>query len=173
MTDYPLWQLVYQSTVFLSRSSTVIFRIPPLPARLIPLPSLVQVVVLATAITESTRSIFTSAVGPGYAIGACFLLIALEGLCGGLAYCNVYLRVGLIEEQDEETVSRGEVLARREFRIACVGFADTLGILAARWAGCISCLIDTVTADLLASRPCSLISSWLEPTLCSCEFIGG
>jgi battenin len=136
---------------------------------------LVQVIVLATAILESTRSLFTSAVGPGYAIGACFLLIALEGLCGGLAYCNVYLRVGLIEEEDEETVSRGEVLARREFRIACVGFADTLGILAARWAGYVFPQFRVlVIRALLTCSPClsSLVSSWLEPTLCSCESIG-
>lgn len=44
---------------------------------------------------------------------------------------NAYLRVGLIEE-DDNVLNRGEVLARREFRMACVGFADTLGILAAR-----------------------------------------
>ena len=58
------------------------------------------------------------------------MLITLEGLFGGTAYVNAYLRVGLIEDKDD-TLDRGTVLAR-EFRMACVGFADTLGILAAR-----------------------------------------
>lgn len=91
---------------------------------------------------ESTHQVFTSLFGPAYAIGACAILIALEGLFGGTAYVNAYLRVGLIEEK-EDMIDRGTTLARREFRMACVGFADTLGILVA-----------------------SLVSSWLEPTLC-------
>lgn len=44
---------------------------------------------------------------------------------------NAYLRVGLIEDKDD-ALDKGAILARREFRMACVGFADTLGILAAR-----------------------------------------
>ena len=96
-----------------------------------PLPSLLQFCVLIIGLVESTHQIFTSLFGPAYAIGACTVLIALEGLFGGTAYVNAYLRVGLIEE-DNDVLNRGEVLARREFRMACVGFADTLGILAAR-----------------------------------------
>lgn len=123
-----------QTFVFFSRSSSVIFKIPALPPRLIPLPSVAQAFVLLIAILESTQSIFSNAFGT-YAIGACFLLIAIEGLCGGLAYVNVFLRIGLLEDeagQEGEVLERKEILARREFRIACVGFADTLGILAAR-----------------------------------------
>jgi battenin len=131
--DYPLWQLVYQTFVFFSRSSSVIFHAPPLPRQLIFLPSLLQLGVLLVALSESAGSIFTTFLGPGYAIGACFLLVAAEGLFGGLAYLNVFLRVGQIEDADEtQALDRKEILARREFRIACVGFADTLGIVAAR-----------------------------------------
>lgn len=36
---YPLWQLVYQTFVFFSRSSLSIFRLPPLPISLLPLPA--------------------------------------------------------------------------------------------------------------------------------------
>lgn len=113
----------------------MIFRIPALPSSLIPLPSVAQFFVLLLAVSESIQSLFINIFGPGYAIIACFLLIALEGLCGGLAYVNIYLRVGLIEEQqsvDGEDLDRKTVLVRREFRIACIGFADTLGILLAR-----------------------------------------
>lgn len=62
------------------------------------------------------------------------MLIATEGLCGGLAYVNVFLRVGLIDDapSEGEVPDRKMTLAKREFRIACVGFADTLGILVAR-----------------------------------------
>jgi battenin len=123
----PFWQ----TFVFFSRSSSVIFRVPPLPLRLIPLPSLLQFGVLIIGLFESSKSIFTSLFDPAYAIGACAVLIALEGLFGGTAYVNAYLRVGLIED-DETALDKGAILARKEFRMACVGFADTLGILAAR-----------------------------------------
>lgn len=102
---------------------------------LIALPSILQFCVLLIGLVESTHQVFTSIFGPAYAIGACTILIALEGLFGGTAYVNAYLRVGHIEEKKDnqgQILSKGDILARREFRMACVGFADTLGILAAR-----------------------------------------
>ena len=112
----------------------VIFRIPPLPEKAISLPSIAQFFVLLLALTEATRAIFNTAFGPTYAIPACLCLIAAEGLCGGLAYVNMYYRVGLLTDAHEDDMAKKDILARREFRIACVGFADTLGILVARWA---------------------------------------
>ncbi|GAA96738.1 uncharacterized protein L969DRAFT_90665 [Mixia osmundae IAM 14324] len=142
---YPLWQLVYQTFVFFSRSSISIFRIPPLPKRLIPLPSLAQVALLGIALLESTRGILTSTFGR-HARTSVVAVVALEGLSGGLAYVNVFHRLGLEEAENSSgvAVSPESRIAQREFSIACVGFADTSGILAA-----------------------SLLSAWLQPRLCA------
>ncbi len=76
-------QLVYQATVFLSRSS-ISFGLPPLPARLLSLPAIVQAVILLFLATESGVGIFPES-AEGLAIGTIFLMICLEGVCGGLA----------------------------------------------------------------------------------------
>lgn len=84
----PIVQLVYQTTVFLSRSSISI-GIPPLPARLLPLPAILQAGILLILMFESAVGIFPS--GPGtadseaWSITIVFLLISLEGICGGSA----------------------------------------------------------------------------------------
>ncbi|KAJ7216500.1 batten's disease protein Cln3 [Mycena pura] len=44
---YPLWQLVYQTTVFLSRSS-ISLGVPALPTRLISLPAIIQAIIFLT-----------------------------------------------------------------------------------------------------------------------------
>lgn len=79
-------QLVYQTTVFLSRSSISI-GIPPLPARLLPLPAVIQAGILLTLAFESAVGIFPS--GPdtneAWSIATVFCLISLEGICGGSA----------------------------------------------------------------------------------------
>lgn len=83
-----LVQLVYQTTVFLSRSSISI-GIPPLPASLLSLPAILQALILVTLAFESAVGIFPS--GPGtadseaWSITVVFLLISLEGICGGSA----------------------------------------------------------------------------------------
>ncbi|KIK61333.1 hypothetical protein GYMLUDRAFT_580351 [Collybiopsis luxurians FD-317 M1] len=94
---YPLWQLVYQTTVFLSRSSISI-GLPPLPPRLLPLPSVVQGCILLALAFESAVGFYpqgsASSTGgsggsdegmEGWSIATVFLLISLEGICGGLA----------------------------------------------------------------------------------------
>jgi battenin len=84
----PIVQLVYQTTVFLSRSSISI-GIPPLPTRLLPLPAILQAGILLILMFESAVGIFPS--GPGtadseaWSIMIVFLLISLEGICGGSA----------------------------------------------------------------------------------------
>jgi battenin len=86
-------------------------------------------------------------------------MISLEGISGGLAYVNVFYRLNQDDDDDgdaKEEEERGrmfstdERLARKEFRIACVGFADTLGILTA-----------------------SLASSGIEPWLCGLQLKRG
>ncbi|KAJ7628685.1 batten's disease protein Cln3 [Roridomyces roridus] len=128
---YPLWQLVYQTTVFLSRSSISI-GIPPLPMRLLSLPAIIQAVILVTLAVESAVGIFPSDLDEAWSIVTVFLLISLEGICGGSAYVNVFYRIN----QDQTTPSPHATAhdiertrQEREFKIGSVGFADSSGIL--------------------------------------------
>lgn len=60
------------------------------------------------------------------AITLVFLLICLEGTCGGLAYVNTFFHVGREGDADaehEDTKARME----REFRIGVTGAADSCG----------------------------------------------
>jgi len=138
---YPFWQLTYQIFVFFSRSSMAILRLPALPRRLIPMPSVVQVVILWTLLLEASRGWMSAVVPTAWIYLAVFAVISLEGICGGLAYVSAYHWLGL----DGHTLAH-----EKEFRIACVGFADTFGILLA-----------------------SIFSSWLEPRLCALQVSHG
>ncbi|MBW0464303.1 hypothetical protein O181_004018 [Austropuccinia psidii MF-1] len=134
---YPFWQLTYQTFVFISRSSMAIFRLPPLPKALIPLPSIIQVFLFLIILLESSSQILVKLFSSNWIYTILFILISLEGICGGTAYVGAYYWLGQEEGQ-------------KEFQIACVGFADTLGILVA-----------------------SLFSSWLEPKLCGIQVSHG
>ncbi|TCD60116.1 battenin CLN3 protein [Steccherinum ochraceum] len=125
---YPLWQLVYQTTVFFSRSA-ITLGFPPLPRRLLPLPAAVQAVILTILVIDSAVGIFSDE-SEGLSISLVFLLIALEGICGGLAYVNVFYRVN----QENTTSADGDPersKQEREFKIGSIGFADSMGILLA------------------------------------------
>ncbi|KAI9442411.1 batten's disease protein Cln3 [Lactarius indigo] len=113
---YPLWQLVYQSTVFLSRSSLSL-GLPALPIRAISIPSMVQGLLLAVLSSESALGYFPDALAPGLV----FCLISVEGICGGLSYVNAYFHAG------QEPANAQE----RAFKMGAIGLADSLGILAA------------------------------------------
>jgi len=76
-------KLVYQSTVFLSRSS-ISLGLPPLPGRLLPMPAIVQACILLILSYEAAVGILPES-SEGTTIGMIFLLISLEGICGGLA----------------------------------------------------------------------------------------
>ncbi|KAJ7757110.1 batten's disease protein Cln3 [Mycena metata] len=129
---YPLWQLVYQTTVFLSRSS-ISLGVPPLPARLLPLPAVLQAGILLLLAFESTVGIFPG--GPGandteaWSIATVFLLISLEGICGGSAYVNVFYRINQDPPSPETAHDIERTRQEREFKIGSVGFADSSGIL--------------------------------------------
>jgi len=123
---YPLWQLVYQTTVFLSRSSISI-GIPPLPIRLLPLPSIFQAVILLVLSLESAVGFFPSK-SEGLSIATVFVLISLEGICGGSAYVNAFYHVN----QEQADIGDPEKSKQaREFKIGSIGFADSMGILLA------------------------------------------
>ncbi|KAK7042316.1 protein BTN [Favolaschia claudopus] len=129
---YPLWQLVYQTTVFLSRSSISI-GVPPLPAKLLPLPAIIQAFILAILAFESAVGIFPS--GPSgtdfeaWSITIVFLLISLEGICGGSAYVNVFYRINQETPSPDTAHDIERTRQEREFKIGSVGFADSSGIL--------------------------------------------
>ncbi|KAF7439942.1 battenin CLN3 protein [Pleurotus ostreatus] len=126
---YPLWQLVYQSTVFLSRSS-ISMGLPPLPQRLLPLPAVVQGVILIILATEAAVGFFPDD-SEGLSVLMVFGLVCLEGICGGLAYVNVFYRVNQ-EAPDPRTAHDVErTRQEREFKIGSIGFSDSSGILLA------------------------------------------
>jgi len=74
-------QLVYQTFVFISRSSISI-GLPALPRKLLPYPAVLQSFILLTLILESAIGLFGST---DSAVPIVFLLISMEGLCGGSA----------------------------------------------------------------------------------------
>ncbi|ORY90784.1 batten's disease protein Cln3 [Leucosporidium creatinivorum] len=151
---YPLWQLVYQTFVFISRSSLSILHLPPIPIPYLPLPTLFQLALLLLTSLESSLGYLESTLGENGAIWITFAMIACEGLAGGSAYVNCFFWLGVDEEEGEGLLGEGKDPQRqgmeREFRIASVGFADTLGILLA-----------------------SLVASGLEPALCSAQVARG
>nr|GAT43301.1 batten's disease protein [Mycena chlorophos] len=125
---YPLWQLVYQTTVFLSRSSISI-GIPPLPARLLSLPAIIQFGIFLTLAFESALGIFPTDADEAWSIVLVFLLISLEGICGGSAYVNVFYRINQDPPSPETAHDAERTRQEREFKIGSVGFADSSGIL--------------------------------------------
>ncbi|EIW54652.1 batten's disease protein Cln3 [Trametes versicolor FP-101664 SS1] len=125
---YPLWQLVYQSTVFLSRSS-ISLGLPPLPGRLLSLPAFVQGAILCTLAFESAVGIFGDA-HEGVSFALVFLLICVEGVCGGLAYVNVFYRINQ-ERLDSPGADAERAKQEREFKIGSIGLSDSTGILMA------------------------------------------
>ncbi|CEL54904.1 Protein BTN1 OS=Ustilago maydis (strain 521 / FGSC 9021) GN=BTN1 PE=3 SV=1 [Rhizoctonia solani AG-1 IB] len=134
---YPLWQLIYQAFVFLSRSS-ISLGLPALPTALLPVPAIVQAVIMGTLALESSTG-FLSGAHPetetqGSVLPILMSLIAIEGVCGGLAYVNVFYRVGQDGAQSsglDDSRSREFARQEREFRIGSIGFADSSGILLA------------------------------------------
>lgn len=123
---YPLWQLVYQATVFLSRSS-ISLGCPPIPEKFLPAPAVTQFVILLTLTFESAVGIFGDN-SEGASFFLVFLLISIEGICGGLAYVNVFYRINQekADSSDPETAKQ-----EKEFKIGSIGFSDSSGIMLA------------------------------------------
>lgn len=126
-----------QSFVFLSRSSLSL-GLPAIPLRLLPLPSIIQFFILTLLSLQSSRFIFSAAaftppapppnVGVDRSITIVFLLMCLEGLCGGSAYVNTFYHVGREgEDGDNETEEGMRRKMEKEFRIGAVGAADSCG----------------------------------------------
>lgn len=126
---YPLWQLVYQTTVFFSRSS-ISLGLKTIPARLLPAPAIIQFVILLLLVFESAVGLLPED-RKGGSIFLVFILISIEGICGGLAYVNVFYHINQ-EQPDPASAHNPEITKQeREFKIGSIGFADTSGILLA------------------------------------------
>ncbi|KGB75781.2 protein BTN1 [Cryptococcus deuterogattii R265] len=152
---YPFWSLTYQTFVFLSRSSLSL-GLPPIPKRLLPIPAIVQFLVLSLLYLQAKTFFFSSPAytppaegeggGADRSITIVFLLICLEGLCGGSGYVNTFYHVGREGNGDENDDDDGgnemgadqrvlkmtgmeKKAMEREFRIGAVGAADSTGIL--------------------------------------------
>ncbi len=69
--------------MFFSRSS-ITLGLPPLPGRLLSLPAIVQGFILTILAFESAVGIFGDE-NEGMSFALVFLLISIEGICGGLA----------------------------------------------------------------------------------------
>ncbi|KAK0535533.1 battenin CLN3 protein [Tilletia horrida] len=147
---YPLYQLCYQTFVFISRSSISVLRLPAIPKRFLWLPTIIQCLLFLLLTSESLYAWFSADIASPLTI----FLICIEGLAGGSAYVSVFhqiamsdptKRIALPTDDDGPSASGAEAphpspedtesdaeLARRvqqqEFRIACIGVADTLGI---------------------------------------------
>lgn len=113
-----------QTFVFFARSSTVLFHFPPLPRRFIYIPTILQCGLLVITSLEASRG-FLEAIFGSLIISVIFLCIACEGTFGGYSYVSIFSLLGQAEvETNGQTRSEEDKAARREFRIACVGFAD-------------------------------------------------
>lgn len=134
---YPLWQLVYQTTVFFSRSA-ISLGVPPIPSRLLSLPAIIQFGVLIVLGLESAAGLFE--IGDrvvqrlverweGASFAVVFLLIGLEGICGGFAYVNVFYHINQIPAREDINAELAK--QEREFQIGSIGMADSFGILCA------------------------------------------
>lgn len=78
---YPLYQLTYQTFVFISRSYTSIFPLPAIPTKWLWSPAVVQFTLLLLLTSESIFSWFKESIARSLVI----VLVAVEGLAGGSA----------------------------------------------------------------------------------------
>jgi len=88
---------------------------------LLPVPSLIQLGLLAVTSLESAAGLISSRLGDEPTIWLVFGLISLEGLCGGSAYVNAYYHLGQqMDDEDDHLGSNKDahrVAQEREFRM--------------------------------------------------------
>jgi battenin len=110
---YPMYAALYQTGVFISRSSLPFVRL----RKSLYLPSLVQVGILALLTLHAMFPFLPS-------VYVVFVIILVEGLIGGLVYVSAFADI------------REEVpVEEREFSLGVVALADSVGILCAGVVG--------------------------------------
>ena len=176
-----LYSLIYQTGVFISRSSLSILHLPPLPIRLLPLPTLFQLALLALTSLQSLFAYLQSSLGSeNAAIWATLGMVALEGLAGGAAYVNCFFWLGVEEgerEDDEDFVGTGnaeeerrKLGMEREFRWVRASLRRNDGTdqdFTTRRIASVG------FADTLGILVASLVASALEPALCNAQVARG
>ena len=78
---YPLYQLIYQTFVFLSRSYTSILPLPAIPKQWLWAPAVLQTALLLLLLSESMYSWFKASIARSLVM----VMVAVEGLAGGSA----------------------------------------------------------------------------------------
>ena len=109
---YPTYNAIYQSGVFISRSSTPFVRLHHLY-----LPSLLQCVNLAVLILQALFDFIPS-------VWIVFAIICWEGLLGGAVYVNTFAEISDKVRKEE-----------REFSLGAVTVSDSAGICVAGFVG--------------------------------------
>ncbi|ODH39738.1 hypothetical protein ACO22_01784 [Paracoccidioides brasiliensis] len=109
---YPAYNAIYQTGVFISRSSTPFFRIHDLY-----LPSFLQVINLVVLVAHALFNFLPN-------VYVVFLIVFWEGLLGGLVYVNTFAEI-------TEKVPKEE----REFSLGATTVSDSGGICVAGFLG--------------------------------------
>ena len=113
---YPTYQLLYQTGVFLARSSLPLFHTRHLYA-----PSLLQVLNLLLLVAHAMFDFLPS-------VWWVFAIVFWEGLLGGLVYVNTFAAV-------LEDFAGPDRRAGREFAMGAVSVSDSGGVMVAGWVG--------------------------------------
>ncbi|KAF2141384.1 uncharacterized protein K452DRAFT_351501 [Aplosporella prunicola CBS 121167] len=109
---YPTYNAIYQTGVFLSRSSTPFFRVHALYV-----PSLLQVLNLAVLAAHAVWDFIPS-------VWIVFAIVFWEGLLGGLVYVSTFAEI-----------TDNVPTAEREFSLGATSVSDSAGICAAGFVG--------------------------------------
>jgi len=107
---YPTYNTIYQTGVFISRSSTPFYRIHALY-----LPSLLQCVNLAILVVHAMTNFIPN-------IYIIFIIIFWEGLLGGLVYVNTFAEITDEFEGEEREFSLGATTVSDSGGICIAGF---------------------------------------------------
>jgi battenin len=119
---YPMYNTIYQTGVFISRSSTPFIRVH----KLYP-PSLLQCVNLALLVLHAMFNFIPS-------IWIIFVVIFWEGLLGGLVYVNTFAEITDNAREDEREFSLGAVTVSDSGGICVAGFVSLwLEMFLCRW----------------------------------------
>ncbi|CAZ82591.1 unnamed protein product [Tuber melanosporum] len=119
---YPMYNTIYQTGVFISRSSTPFFRVHGLY-----LPALLQVANLVLLVLHSQYNFLPS-------IWIVFIVVFWEGLLGGLVYVNTFAEITDNTPEDEREFSLGATTVSDSGGICVAGFISLwLEMYLCRW----------------------------------------
>jgi battenin len=119
---YPMYNTLYQTGVFISRSSTPFIRVHSLYP-----PSLLQILNLALLVLHAMYDFLPN-------IYFVFVVVLWEGLLGGLVYVNTFAEITEVESGAEREFSLGAVTVGDSAGICVAGFVSLgLEMWLCRW----------------------------------------